>query len=206
LDTIPNGIRIGAPPERIRREGNDFRFVTVGRLVALKNVRMQLEALAQLGATPRRVHLQVIGDGPERQTLQTHARDLGISDRVEFVGFRQDIEALLAQADAFILTSRSEGIPISILEAMRSGLPVIATNVGGVPLLVENGRSGILTASEDVSALAAAMLTFATQPEVAIAMGTAGYNRARQNFSIESMLAAYQRIYDLRLSARAHHT
>jgi glycosyltransferase involved in cell wall biosynthesis len=167
----------------------------VGRLAAVKNFGMLIRAFAVLAARWPRLELVLVGDGPERAGLETLARQLGLADAVKFLGFRSDIDAQLAQSNLFVLTSLSEGIPMAILEAMRSGLPVIATRVGGVPATVEDGVTGKLVDSGDERALAGALAALIEHPASAVAMGAAGHARAQREFSVDAMVAAYEATY-----------
>jgi len=114
---------------------------------------------------------------------------------VKFLGFRSDVDALLAQADVFVLTSLSEGIPMAILEAMKTGLPVVATRVGGVPATVEDGVTGLLVESGDERALTRALASLIEHPQSAVAMGAAGHARVQREFSVDAMVAAYEATY-----------
>jgi glycosyltransferase involved in cell wall biosynthesis len=114
---------------------------------------------------------------------------------VQFLGFRSDTDALLGDADAFVLASLSEGVPMAVLEAMRAGLPVIATRVGGIPATVQDGTTGVLVDSGDGDALARALATVAVEPDVFAAMGLAGYRRVAEQFSMAAMVRSYERLY-----------
>ena len=97
--------------------------------------------------------LDLVGDGPHEEAVRADAARLGLADRIRFLGLRSDVEALLAQSQLFVLTTHWEGFPRSILEAMRAGLPVIATSVGGIPESVEDGRTGYLVSRRGVDEL-----------------------------------------------------
>ncbi len=192
--TIPNGIAVGAPPPRAP-DSAAVRFITVGRLAPVKNVALLLDAFVQLVAAHPDVSLCIVGDGPERAALEQQAARLGITARVEFAGFRSDTDALLAAADAFVLASISEGIPMAVLEAMRAGLPVVATRVGGIPATVADGSTGILVESRDVAGLARALARIVTERRAAQAMGRAGFERVAALFSMDAMVSGYERLY-----------
>jgi len=195
MHTIANGVAV--PPLRRERvaQAGALRLVTVGRLAAVKNFALLIRAFAPLAARWPQLSLSIVGDGPERGALEKLAVELGLTGAVHFLGFRSDIDELLAQSDVFVLTSLSEGIPMSILEAMKSGLPVVATRVGGVPATVAEGETGILVESGDERALTRALATLIEYPRSAEAMGAAGQARVREKFSVETMVAAYEAIY-----------
>jgi glycosyltransferase involved in cell wall biosynthesis len=156
---------------------------------------MLIRAFAGLAARWPKLELHIVGDGPERAALETLAKQLGLADMVKFLGFRSDVDALLAQSHVFVLTSLSEGIPMAILEAMKSGLPVVATRVGGVPATVQEGVTGLLVESGDERAHVRAHAAQIEQPDRAAAQGVAGHARARQEFSVEAMVGAYEATY-----------
>jgi sugar transferase (PEP-CTERM/EpsH1 system associated) len=195
LRTIANGVQVG-PLARTRRcEPGALRFISVGRLAAVKNYALLLRAFAPLAARWPGSTLTLVGDGPERASLEKLTAELRIGGNVQFLGFRSDIDELLAQSDVFVLASLSEGIPMSILEAMKSGLSVVATRVGGVPATVVDGETGILVASEDEAAFTGALASLVEDPPRVQAQGAAGHARALAKFSVEAMVAAYESLY-----------
>ena len=196
IRVVLNGVQVAGHPCRGEpRSAGPVRFVTVGRLAAVKNVELLLRAFAQLIERNGQVRLQIVGDGPERARLEALADALRLHEHVSFSGFRSDIDAVLAGSDVFVLSSRSEGIPMSILEAMRAALPIVATRVGGVPATVADGETGLLVESNDVASLARALGSMASDPTAARAMGRAGFDRLRAHFSIDTMVAEYERLY-----------
>ena len=193
--TIANGVAV-PPLNRTRApQPGMLRLVTVGRLAAVKNFAMLIRAFAPLAARWPQVSLTFVGDGPERVALENLATSLGLTGSVHFLGFRSDIDELLADSDVFVLTSISEGIPMSILEAMKCGLPVVATRVGGVPATVADGETGVLVDSGDERALTRTLANLIEHPRSAEAMGAAGHARALQKFSVEAMVGAYESVY-----------
>jgi len=193
--TIANGVAVPPLERRRAAEPGALRLITVGRLAAVKNFALLIRAFAPLAARWPQLSLTIVGDGPERAALEKLATHLGLTGAVRFLGFRSDIDELLAQSDVFVLTSLSEGIPMSILEAMKSGLPVVATRVGGVPATVAEGETGVLVESGDESALVRALASLIEHPRAAEAMGAAGHARVLQKFSVDAMVAAYEGIY-----------
>jgi glycosyltransferase involved in cell wall biosynthesis len=204
---IPNGVSIDAfspdreVRQRVRRElevePQTLVFVHVGRFAAVKNHEMLVAAFAQLvGQQPLPTELWLVGDGELRETVQHQVRALGIESRVRFLGVRSDIPDLLRAADVFVFPSRWEGNPLSVMEAMAAGLPVVATAVGGVPELVEDGASGILVPNEDLHGLVAAMQRMAQNPDLREQMGHAARCRAVERFDIRQTVRAYEALYE----------
>jgi glycosyltransferase involved in cell wall biosynthesis len=132
--------------------------------------------------------------------LKAKARELGINNRVEFLGHRNDIPELLARCDLFVLPSLYEGFPLSILEAMAAGKPVVATAVGGTPEAVIDGVTGYLVPSGDVPALATAIRKVLTDPVLAYKMGLSGRERVQNVFSLDMMVQSYAQLYQDLLS------
>jgi glycosyltransferase involved in cell wall biosynthesis len=210
---IPNGVSIDAfspdreVRQRVRRElevePQTLVFVHVGRFAAVKNHEMLVAAFAQLvGQQPLPTELWLVGDGELRETVQHQVRALGIESRVRFLGVRSDIPDLLRAADVFVFPSRWEGNPLSVMEAMAAGLPVVATAVGGVPELVEDGASGILVPNEDLHGLVAAMQRMAQNPDLREQMGHAARCRAVERFDIRQTVRAYEALYEELLQRR----
>jgi glycosyltransferase involved in cell wall biosynthesis len=193
--TIANGVAVPPLAPRPVAMPGAARLITGGRLAAVKNFGMLIRAFAALAARWPKLELAIVGDGPERAALETLAKQLGLADMVKFLGFRSDVDAQLAQSHVFVLTSLSEGIPMAILEAMKSGLPVVATRVGGVPATVADGVTGTLVDSGDVRARVRALAALIEHPDSAVAMGVAGHARVSKEFSVEAMVAAYEATY-----------
>ena len=168
---------------------------TAGRLVPVKDQATFLDAVAAVAAHGHQVTGIVAGDGPLRGELEARASWLHISDRVRFLGHRPDIERVFAALDLFVLSSTSEGLSNTILEAMASGVPVVATRVGGADELVVDGSTGRLVPPASVAGLAAALEQLIRQPERRAAWADAGRARARQTFGIERMLHEYAALY-----------
>jgi glycosyltransferase involved in cell wall biosynthesis len=156
---------------------------------------MMLRAFQELAKTQPQVRLVIVGDGPERPAIENYIRQHRLDDKVTLPGFREDIDALLREADVFLLTSRYEGISIALLEAMRAGLPAIGTTVGGIPETILDGKTGLLVAPDDHMALVKAMTTLAGSKARRDEMGKQGYAYFMQEFSLATMLARYQELY-----------
>lgn len=179
---------------------------TVGRMQTVKNqtllARAFIRALELAPALRDRLRLVMIGDGPLRTESQALLDAAGLSELAWLPGERHDIPDLLRGLDTFVLPSIAEGISNTILEAMASGLPVIATAVGGNPELVREGVTGTLVPPGDIDAMARAIVAQAENPEQARAAGRAGRVEVERRFSMAAMVEAYQGLYD-RLLSRA---
>ncbi|HEV2219560.1 MAG TPA: glycosyltransferase, partial [Casimicrobiaceae bacterium] len=183
-----------------------FVFGTVGRLQAVKNQGLLARAFVRLlEMAPdlrNRARLVVIGEGPTRVEVARVLADANLSALAWLPGGRDDVAQALRSFDAFVLPSLAEGISNTILEAMASGLPVIATRVGGNAELVDDGATGALVPSGDVEVLAQTMLRYARDPELAVAHGRAGRARAERLFSLDAMVGQYTGLYDRLLGNR----
>lgn len=172
---------------------------TVGRMQAVKNqallARAFVRALAQRPDLRASMRLLIAGDGPQKAAIAAILADAGLSELGCLAGERRDIADFLRALDVFVLPSLSEGISNTLLEAMASGLAVVATDVGGNAELVEHGRSGILTPSADEAGLAEALIDLADDETKRRAYGQAGRSRALAHFSLLKMVAAYDALY-----------
>lgn len=197
LVTVHNGIPDGvvAAPRRPPGGRGPASFITTGRLAPIKNHGLLLRAFARVAREAPGTRLVLVGDGPERPALEALVRELGLGPAVSFPGFRTDVGELLAAADAFVLSSRYEGISMALLEAMQSGLPAVATRVGGVPETVLDGETGLLVDSEDEAGLAAAMLRLARDPGLRAALGARARELQAFEFSLAAMTRRYLRLY-----------
>ena len=163
----------------------------VGRLVPIKDHETLFQALQQLDG----VYLAVIGDGELRNRLEQRVAQLGISERTRFLGWTQELAPMLADADVVVLTSRNEGTPLALIEAMATARPVVATNVGGVAQVVQDGQSGLLCSPGDVNSIAAAISTLLVQRELADRLGSEGRRRVVGRFGVQAMITAHAELY-----------
>jgi glycosyltransferase involved in cell wall biosynthesis len=184
-----------AARQQLAIASDDVVIGTVGRLVPVKDQSMLLRAAAELKRRTRRFRLLLAGDGPLRDALQEQAHALGIQNEVSFLGERRDVEVVLAACDVFVLSSLSEGLSNTILEAMSTGLPVVATRVGGADELVDDGRTGVLVPPAQPDALATALASLIDDPAARRTMGAAGRLKAEREFSIARMAADYEALY-----------
>ncbi len=169
---------------------------TAGRLLPLKGFVYLVRAVASLRVEFPNLVLEIAGSGPERAALEREAERLGLSDGVRFLGWVEELAAVLARWDVFVLPSLEEAFPIAVLEAMAAGLPVVASAVGGIPELVEDGRTGWLVPPADARLLAERLRALLLDASQRRALGEAGQARARDHFSLERMVAAIAAIYD----------
>lgn len=167
----------------------------VGRLVPVKDHPTLIDAMAELRRLGSPAMLVIAGDGPERAALEAHAARHGLGDRFRLLGYRPDIETVLAALDVFTLTSVSEGLSNTILEAMASGRPVVATRVGGADEMVVEGVTGLLVEPSDAAALARALGALLTDAPRRAAMGDAARRRAEAEFTLDGMLGRYEALY-----------
>jgi glycosyltransferase involved in cell wall biosynthesis len=203
LVVIPNGIdwrrfaqaqpvdlvSLGLQPER-------KTLISVGRLDAVKAIDVLLHALARLvNDYSCNLQLLVVGDGPERKAWENLSRQLEITDRVCFCGTRRDVEKLLKAADIYVQPSRWEGLPLSALEAMAAGLPVVASRTQGLVDVINDKKTGILTPPGDQNQLAQALLELINQPHQAVELSKAAQKSVTDHFSTHTMLHAYQNLY-----------
>jgi glycosyltransferase involved in cell wall biosynthesis len=196
---IQNAVDVDAAP-RARNDGDPPRIVTVGRLAWPKDPHTLVRALARVRVRP--YSALIVGDGPEQAGVEAEVRRLGLESAVQLCGPRHDVPDLLARSDVFVLASRSEGGPISILEAMAAGLPVVASDVGGVGELVAEGTTGILVPPADPDALAAALDRLLADPELRRRLGAAGLERARERFDLNALRSAHLELYARALERR----
>lgn len=173
--------------------GATVRIVSVARLDQQKDHMLLLDALVTIKDLPW--SLELIGDGPLSVGVQQKARDLGLLDRVEFSGLCNDVAARLARSDVFVLVSNWEGLPLSILEAMRARLPVVASNVGGVAESINDGVSGFLVPKGDKAVLADRLKRLLLSAVLRQQMGNSGREVYEREFSFEVMYGRTQQIY-----------
>ena len=180
-----------------------FVVGTVGRMQTVKHqtllARAFAAAIALQPALRERLRLVMVGEGPLRAQAQAILADAGASDLAWLPGERADVPDLMRSLHGFVLPSLAEGISNTILEAMASGLPVIATAVGGNAELVAHRRSGEIVPPDDAEAMAKALLRLAADPARAAAMGREGRTEVERRFSLQAMVAAYQGLYDRQL-------
>ena len=181
---------------------------SVGRLQGVKDplnlARAFVLALQIAPALRQRLRLVMVGDGPLRNEVQALLLQAGVADLAWLPGERRDVAEVMRALNCFVLPSLGEGISNTILEAMASGLPVLATNVGGNAELVADGRTGAIVPAADATALAHVLVAWAGQPELAAALGSEGRREVEARFSLQAMVGAYQGLYDRQLQAAGY--
>jgi glycosyltransferase involved in cell wall biosynthesis len=193
IGTIWNGIDI----ERFQPgRGSRGPVVAVGRLSPEKDFATLIRAAAIASRRDPSFRLEIAGDGVCMPALRDLINQLGLNDSgIRLLGPVQDIPGLLSRASAFALSSLTEGVSLAIMEAMASGLPVVATRVGGNPEVIADGVTGLLVPPSDPEALAAALLAVWQNPDERLRMGERGRSRAAEQFDVRRMIASYERLY-----------
>lgn len=202
VDTVRFAPEIVSPSAREREGLSPDAFVigTVGRLDPVKDQQLLIRAFALLKrcntVQAQRLKLLIVGAGPERDRLTQLVAELGVGDAVLMPGERRDVPDQMRNMDLFVLPSIAEGISNTILEAMASGLPVLATSVGGSGELIEDGVSGYLFPTGDVERLAALITQCLNNRELSRSLGSTARRRCEEHFSLKAMAAAYARMYE----------
>lgn len=206
---VRNGIDLrpfqGAPASLIDLKRDDAPLVgLIGRLAWEKGIDIFIHAAARVLAEFPHARFVIVGEGPDREALERSIKDLSVGDRIFIIGRRDDIPSVYASLDIMVSASRQEGLPMAILEGMASGLPLIATTVGEVPTVVQDGRTGILVPPGDPAQLASAILELLRDPAKRAQMGAAGRQLIRDEFSAEGMTAAYLKVYEEAAASASH--
>ena len=183
---VPNGIDLAR--FAVERRPVPGRVLCVARLAPQKRPDLLVRAFRRIDG-----ELQLVGDGPLRADVERLIAELGLAERVRLLGARDDVPELRAEASCVALASDYEGCPLTVLEAMAAGVPVVATRVGGVPELIDDGRTGLLVPPGDEEALAAAIARALADPG---GLGAAAREVARRRFSRERMASEIEAVYD----------
>ncbi len=198
VSVVHNGIDTSQFPLRVRNAHSMDRpvFGTVGRLVPTKGQDLLLRAFAGVLTSLPEATLRIAGTGPLEESLKAEARSLEIEGRVHFEGFRDDIDLFLGGCDFFVLPSRAEGLPLALLEAMAAGVPVIASDAGGIPEVINDPSFGLLVPTGSVESLEQSMVEAAAfSPERYQTMVTAARKRVDEAFSLDRMARDVEQIY-----------
>ena len=191
---------VGIPsqlPDRSAIPGTRQTIIGVGcRLAPIKGVPNLVRAFGLLHADFPQARLEIAGDGPESGSIAELVNELGLRDHVSLLGWKPDFAATLANWDIFVLPSLEESVPIAAVEAMAAGIPVVASAVGGLPEIVQDGETGWLVRAGDPQQLAERLRILLSNPEERLRMGIQGRTRARAYFSEERMVAEIAEIYD----------
>jgi len=199
-----NRFKISRPKmTRIRRElgiaENELFIGTVGNLYPVKGQKYLLHAFHQTASNHPDVHLGLVGRGRLLDELKETTRQLQVPEKVHFLGFREDIPELLAAMDVFVLPSLSEGMPVSILEAMASRTPIIASEVGGIGEMITHNKNGLLVPPRNVEKLAESLHLLVSDPALRKDLAAAAYETFTARFEVGEMIRQYQRLYNLML-------
>ncbi|MGE3275485.1 MAG: glycosyltransferase [Vicinamibacterales bacterium] len=193
---VPNGIdcdrfrpRLHAGREPLRR------VVTVANLRPEKGHDVLVDAAAAVLARHPDASFDLVGAGPERERIAARAAERGLGDRVRFLGPRDDIPEVLAAADIFVLPSRTESLPNAVLEAMAAGLPVVASAVGGLVDVIDDGRSGLLVPADNPPVLADRLVRLMDDASLGARLGEAARREVRDRYSFDRMVDAFDRLY-----------
>ena len=192
---------------KLRKELNvpeDIPLVgIVGRLTSVKNHELFLRSAAQVLLSVANSRFVIVGDGELKDDLKEIAESLGIQDKVIFLGWRDDMPFIYADLDVVVLTSLNEGTPVTLIEAMASAKPVVATAVGGVPDIVLDGQTGILAPSGDADGLAVGVIDLLQDPDKRQEFGERGREFVRGKYTKERLCADIEKLYGELLSARS---
>jgi glycosyltransferase involved in cell wall biosynthesis len=204
VEVIRNGIDLTRfPLGRRPRRQLQRRAVHVARIsYSSKDQRTLMSAVRIVADKQRDFVLDIVGDGPDRSDLEAFCDALGLRQHVNFIGFRNDVHSFLSRAEFFVLSSVTEGVSITLLEAAATGLPIVATNVGGNPEVTVHGETGLLVPPRSPEALAAAMLDMLQDTNRARRMGIAGRRRVERHFDLRRSVARYEELYLSLLPAR----
>ena len=180
--------QLGLPPER-------FVIGWVGRMTAVKRVDDAIEAFRILLDRGVDATLCLVGDGPDRDQLERRAKELGVIRHCLFLGYQEEMGGWFAAFDAFALPSANEGTPVSVIEALAAGCPVVATRVGGVPDVVDDGRTGFLVDSGDTTALANRLEQLAADPDLRERFSRAGKESVASRYAVGRLVDDVDRLY-----------
>jgi glycosyltransferase involved in cell wall biosynthesis len=197
VTVIPNGVESMERQQfpRPQELQNDwFNLLIVGRLETVKGQQLAIEAMAALGQSAD-IHLHILGAGPREADLRSLAESLGISDRVHILGFRHNVYAHIAHCDILLVPSLHEGLPYILLEAMAIGVPVIASQVGGLAEVIENDVTGLLITPNDATALARAIRRLKSDSSLRERLGHQGQLTQRAKYSLTAMVDKYLTVY-----------
>jgi glycosyltransferase involved in cell wall biosynthesis len=210
LTVIPNGLpweAFAAVPPAFPHDSRMIRIGMISRMNdAVKRHDLFLRVAAKLVPRFPELRFVLVGDGPLRPGLEELARQLELGERLIFLGDRHDIPAVLAALDISVLPSSSESLSNAILESMAAGVPVVASDVGGNPELVQNGKTGFLFSAGDQTQFGAALETLVTQPELRKRLGSAAREKAQTEYSIAKVRDRYQDLYDSVLAEKGWKT
>jgi len=212
ISVIPLGFDLGpffdceSLKGEFRRElglGSDDKLVGIlGRIFPIKNHRLFLESAAQIAQQESNVRFVIVGDGVLKSEMEQYAQDLGIHHKVIFTGWRRDLPRIYADLDLLVVSSNNEGTPVSAIEAMASGCPVVATRVGGLADVIQDAETGYLVPAKQPQLLAAAMLELIRDPQRAEQMGRSAQISVKERFSLDRLLRETENLYEELLTSK----
>jgi glycosyltransferase involved in cell wall biosynthesis len=216
VEVIYNGVDLG-PFEAVREDsalrhevrdelgvhGDEQVILQVARLNPLKDHLTAISTIRKLRDSGINARLVLAGEGEERSKIESAVRDADLPNHVTLLGARRDIPRLLSAADAFLLSSISEGIPLTLIEAMAAGVPVVSTDVGGIPEVIDHGATGLLAPARDAGRLAKHLQRALTDSAFRGSVIAAAQNKARERFSLDEMHRLYAEVYSECLARRS---
>lgn len=173
-----------------------FVMASAAQLIPRKGHRFLLQAMADIKATHPHIHLVIFGQGPLENELREQAARLGLGARVQFAGFREDLDSYFTCLDLFVHPALAEGLGVATLKAQAAGVPVVAFEAGGLPEAVMHGKTGLLVNPEDVDGLRRAIVRLADDDELRAAYGNAARHRMQEEFSIDAMVDKHVELYE----------
>lgn len=183
-----------------------LRAIHVARLMyPTKDQKTLLRATRLVVDQEPQFQLEIVGDGPHRDEIEQLCDELNLRENVRFLGFRDNVQHYLAEAGLFVLSSLTEGLSLTLLEAMAMGLPIVATHVGGNPEVVDDGTTGLLVPPQSPRAMADAIVSLIRDPNRMIRMGLAGRARVEERFDLRKVIASYESLYMKLLIAKGFH-
>lgn len=200
---------LGVDPQQfqpvLHAQGGTFNICCVGRLVVGKGQGVLFEAVPEILRTHHNVHLHLVGDGPDKHVLEKTAHDYGIAANVTFHGAvnQRRVREILASADAFVLPSFAEGVPVSLMEAMAMCIPCISTTVAGIPELITSGVDGILVPPSDAEKLGGAIRKLIEDPDYRLRLGLAGRQTVIDRYNLQVNVAHLVHVFQKRVCQRA---
>ena len=191
---VPRGIQLHNR-ESIQFPNRHFHIGTIGRMVSVKGYDLFLEVAGEMIRQTTKVRFSILGEGPLKEKLVRKARELKVEGHVEFVSERPDPFTFYQDLDLYLNTSLNEGIPMSILEAMACGLPVVATNIGGIPEIISHGEDGLLVEGREPKKYVQSCLRIMEDPKLRITLGQNAIKKVQSCFDSSKMAESYVRLY-----------
>lgn len=196
LAVVHNGVPLMIPTPRGKAKGRELQIGTAGRLVAVKDLGLFIDVAAAVLREEPTVQFRILGDGPLKPQLMERVGSLGLADTVVFEGYKEDARSFYDEIDIYLNTSLHEGLPLSILEAMAKGRPVIAPMVGGIPEVILDGEEGFLIKSRESKEFAAKCLSLIRDRQLLEKMGSNAHRKIQEKFSSGQMSNSYYELYE----------